>query len=467
MNQSQNRLSSIFLIGIGGSGMSGIAEVLHNLGYKISGSDISRTDAIKRLELMGIKVFLGHKASNLNDAEMVVVSSAIDMENPEIVEANLKGLPVLARAEMLSSLMNMKRGIAIAGTHGKTTTTSLVASILQEARLDPTFINGGIINSFATNAKLGKGEYLVAEADESDQSFLMLQPTIAIITNIEEDHLVNYDNDFENLKNAFISFVKKLPFDGLLIACGDDPEIVNLLPSFSRTKVTYGFNKGNDYVLRAYKSEGFKSSFLLSFGNDEVCVRLNMLGRHNALNAAAAFVLALEEGVAISDINTALENFMGISRRMQVIGNLNFDEYSSTLVDDYGHHPSEIRNTIEAIREGHPDKKITMVFQPHRYTRTDDLFDEFLEVLQSVDQLILLDVYSAGEEVIPGRESSDILLKLKEINNLPVNLMRDKQEIIKEIIKSSCSQEGILLMQGAGDISLLSQEIYEQLSSLD
>jgi len=467
MNQSNNKLTNIFLIGIGGSGMSGIAEVLHNLGYTISGSDISRTDVIDRLELMGIKVYLGHKASNLKKAEMVVFSSAIDIKNPEIIESNARGLPVLARAEMLSGLMNMKRGIGIAGTHGKTTTTSLVASILQEANLDPTFINGGIVNSFATNAKLGKGQYLVAEADESDQSFLMLNPTIAIITNIEEDHLVNYDNNFENLKGAFTSFVKKLPFNGLLIACGDDPEIRKLLPSFSRPKVTYGFKGDNDYILSDYKSEEFKSSFVLSFRGTSVPIKLNMLGRHNALNAAAAYVLALEEGVPELVINSALENFMGINRRMQVLGEVKFKDYSSLVVDDYGHHPTEIRNTLEAIKEGHPGKKITMVFQPHRYSRTNDLFEDFIDVLHLVDHLILLDVYSAGEKVIPGREAIDLLIRLKEKKNFIVNLIKDKKEIVKEINKASSSQDGILLMQGAGDISVLSLSVYKQLKQIN
>ena len=249
MKKYRSRLSKIFFVGIGGSGMSGIAEVLINLNYEVYGSDISDSEIIDRLRSMGAEIHIGHKASNIDKADMIVISSAIDDANPELIEAKLKGIPVLARAEMLSSLMNMKRGIAIAGTHGKTTTTSLVASIFTEAGLDPTFINGGIINSFASNAKLGKGDYLVAEADESDQSFLMLQPSLSIITNIEEDHLINYGNDFENLRQAFLAFVKKLPFDGLLIACGDDPEIKKLLPQFSRPNVTYGFEEGNDYVI--------------------------------------------------------------------------------------------------------------------------------------------------------------------------------------------------------------------------
>ena len=437
--------------------MSGIAEVLNNLGYEVSGSDISNSEVTERLLSMGIKVFIGHKSSNVANAEMIVVSSAIDKENPEIIEANRMSLPVLARAEMLSSLMNMKRGVAIAGTHGKTTTTSLVATILTEAGLDPTFINGGIVNSFATNAKLGKGKYLVAEADESDQSFLMLQPTISIITNIEEDHLVNYDDSFKNLKQAFIDFVKKLPFNGLLIACGDDFEIKNLFSQFSRPKVTYGFGEENDYVLSEYKSTGFQSSFILSWKGDSLLINLNMLGKHNALNASAACVLAIEEGVGKPVIQSSLENFMGINRRMQVLGTYKIEEFFTTLVDDYGHHPSEIRNTIQSIREGHADKKLTMVFQPHRYSRTKDLFHDFIEVLKAVDELILLDVYSAGEEKIFGYESVDIFNKLKETAAINISLCSEQDEIISIIEKSTSQREGILLMQGAGNISSLSR----------
>ena len=467
MNHFKNKLSKIFFIGIGGSGMSGIAEVLHNLGYEVSGSDISSSEVTERFYSMGIEVFIGHKSSNIAHAEMIVVSSAIDKNNPEIIEANKRSLPVLARAEMLSSLMNMKRGVAIAGTHGKTTTTSLVATILTEAKLDPTFINGGIVNSFATNAKLGKGEYLVAEADESDRSFLMLQPTISIITNIEEDHLINYDNSFKNLKQAFIDFVKKLPFNGLLIAFGDDLEINNLFSYFSRPKVTYGFNKDNDYVLSEYKAMGFQCNFILSWKEGSLLINLNMLGRHNALNASAACVLAIEEGVDKSIIQSSLANFMGINRRMQVLGAYEIEGFSTTLVDDYGHHPSEISNTIKSIREAHKNKKLTVVFQPHRYSRTKDLFNEFVEVLMAADELILLDVYSAGEEKILGCESLDILNKLKETSSIDVSLCSEHEEVISIVEKATSQRDGILLMQGAGNISSLSSSVYKYFSAVN
>jgi UDP-N-acetylmuramate--alanine ligase len=457
MKKYRSRLSKIFFVGIGGSGMSGIAEVLINLNYEVSGSDISDSEIIDRLRSMGAEIHIGHKASNIDKADMIVISSAIDDANPELIEAKLKGIPVLARAEMLSSLMNMKRGIAIAGTHGKTTTTSLVASIFTEAGLDPTFINGGIINSFASNAKLGKGDYLVAEADESDQSFLMLQPSLSIITNIEEDHLINYGNDFENLRQAFLAFVKKLPFDGLLIACGDDPEIKKLLPQFSRPNVTYGFEEGNDYVISDYEPSEFRSNFLLTYAGQSIQIDLNMLGRHNALNASAACVLAIEEGIDASIIQGALKTFMGINRRMQILGIIKIKDSNLILIDDYGHHPSEIKNTIESIRESHPKKKLTMVFQPHRYSRTKDLFEEFIEVLQLVDQLILLDVYPAGEDLIKNYESKDLLERLK---GTTLNICLSEESKVNISIEESLEKgEGIILMQGAGSISKISESL--------
>ena len=457
MKKYKSRSSKIFFIGIGGSGMSGIAEVLINLNYEVYGSDISDSEIIDRLRSMGAEIHIGHKASNIDKADMIVISSAIDDANPELIEAKLKGIPVLARAEMLSSLMNMKRGVAIAGTHGKTTTTSLVASIFTEAGLDPTFINGGIINSFASNAKLGKGDYLVAEADESDQSFLMLQPSLSIITNIEEDHLINYGNDFENLRQAFLAFVKKLPFDGLLIACGDDPEIKKLLPQFSRPNVTYGFEEGNDYVISDYEPSEFRSNFLLTYAGQSIQIDLNMLGRHNALNASAACVLAIEEGIDASIIQGALKTFMGINRRMQILGIIKIKDSNLILIDDYGHHPSEIKNTIESIRESHPKKKLTMVFQPHRYSRTKDLFEEFIEVLQLVDQLILLDVYPAGEDLIKNYESKDLLERLK---GTTLNICLSEESKVNISIEESLEKsEGIILMQGAGSISKISESL--------
>jgi len=458
MNPSKFSLNKIHFVGIGGSGMSGIAEVLFNLGYTVTGSDKKESDITNRLTDMGIEIAYDHSASNLKDVEMVVVSTAISEGNPEIKEAKKRSIPVLARAEMLSSLMNTKRGIAIAGTHGKTSTTSIVASIMTEAGLDPTFINGGIINSFNSNAQLGKGKYLIAEADESDQSFLLLQPSMSIITNIEPDHLVNYENSFENLKIAFLDFVKKLPFNGMAIVCGDDPIVRELLPEFSRPYITYGFEVDNDYVLSNYSSSDFQSSFSLRSESESLDLTFNMLGRHNALNAAAAAVLCIQEGVSTKVINNSLKNFMGINRRMQVLGELSINGSSCILIDDYGHHPSEIKSTIDSIRESFPNKELNMVFQPHRYTRTNDLFYEFVDVLTKVDNLILLDIYSAGESPIKGIGSEELMKKITDQGFNNVKLLNSGNEIIRSL-EDHVDNDSVLVMQGAGNISDVSSEI--------
>jgi len=460
MNPSKFSLNNIHFVGIGGSGMSGIAEVLFNLGYKITGSDKTESDITNRLSSMGIDITYKHTSSNLKNAEMLVVSSAISKNNPEIQEAKRNSIPILARAEMLSSLMNTKRGIAIAGTHGKTSTTSMIASIMSEADLDPTFINGGIINSFNSNAQLGKGEYLIAEADESDQSFLLLQPSMSIITNIESDHLVNYQNSFENLKLAFLDFIKKLPFNGMAIVCGDDPVIKELIPEFSRPYITYGFNQYNDYVLSNYHSKDFKSSFNLKSESENLDLSLNMLGRHNALNAAAASVLCIQEGISTEVINSSLKNFMGINRRMQVLGELSINQSNCILVDDYGHHPTEIKLTIDSIRESFPEREINMIFQPHRYTRTKDLFTEFANVLTQVDNLFLLDIYSAGENPIEGVSSEELMNKILDLGFNKVRIFKTGNEIIKSV-KNIISNDSVLITQGAGNISEITSEIKE------
>ena len=460
MKPSKKTPNKIFFLGIGGMGMSGLAEVLLNLGYTVSGSDIKQTFITKRLSSLGIRVIIGHNATNISDADMVIRSAAIEDTNPEIIEAQKQALPVLERAELLSSLMNMKRGIAIAGTHGKTTTTSLLASIMTEAMLDPTFINGGIIRSFASSAKLGTGNYLLAEADESDKSFLTLQPSLEIITNIDSDHLVNYENNLLNLENAFVQFVKKLPFNGLLVACGDDPIIKKLTPSFSRKTILYGFEDENDYRIENYKNLGFTSEFTLSDseGNSS-SFKLNLPGKHNVLNATAASVLAIEEGIPIINIQSALEKFSGINRRMQFLGELN----KTIVVDDYGHHPTEIENTIMTLRESFPKSKITMVFEPHRFTRTKDLFDEFVEVLQLVDKLILLEIYPAGEKIIKGISSFNLLKSIKD-RGLGIAELATSNDKALELIKSSISKtKDVLLIQGAGNISEISEMLTKEI----
>ena len=456
MNPSKKTPNKIFFIGIGGSGMSGLAEVLFNLGYEVSGSDIKDSDVTERLRVLGINLSIGHKVTNLDDVDMVIKSTAIEDTNVELTHARKLGLPILERAELLSSLMNMKRGVAIAGTHGKTTTTSILASIMTEAMLDPTFINGGIINSFSSNAKLGTGDYMLAEADESDKSFLMLQPSLEIITNIDADHLVNYKNNMNNLEEAFIKFVKKLPFNGLLVACGDDPIIKKLVGSFSRKTILYGFEDHNDYIISNYKTESFTSEFTLSYDKDSVSrLKLNLPGKHNVLNATAASVLAIEEGVSLINIKSALEKFSGIRRRMEFLGNLG----DTVVIDDYGHHPTEIRNTILTLRESFPGSEITMVFQPHRFSRTKDLYEEFVEVLQLVEGLILLEIYSAGEKPIDGISSSALLESLKDKGLKNLLLANSSKQALELISSSFSKKKEVLLIQGAGSISDISKKL--------
>ncbi|MCS5549560.1 MAG: UDP-N-acetylmuramate--L-alanine ligase [SAR86 cluster bacterium] len=456
MNPSKKTPNKIFFIGIGGSGMSGLAEVLFNLGYEVSGSDIKESEVTERLEVLGINLSIGHKVTNLDDVDMVIKSTAIEGTNVELTHARKLGLPILERAELLSSLMNMKRGVAIAGTHGKTTTTSILASIMTEAMLDPTFINGGIINSFSSNAKLGTGDYMLAEADESDKSFLMLQPSLEIITNIDADHLVNYKNNMNNLEEAFIKFVKKLPFNGLLVACGDDPIIKKLVGSFSRKTILYGFEDHNDYIISNYKTESLTSEFTLSYDKGSVSrLKLNLPGKHNVLNATAASVLAIEEGVSLINVKSALEKFSGIRRRMEFLGNLG----DTVVIDDYGHHPTEIRNTILTLRESFPGSEITMVFQPHRFSRTKDLYEEFVEVLQLVEGLILLEIYSAGEKPIDGISSSALLESLKDKGLKNLLLANSTKQALELINSSFFKKKEVLLIQGAGSISDISKKL--------
>ena len=463
MNPTKYKLNNIHFIGIGGSGMSGIAEVLHNLSYNVSGSDTSTSSNTDRLKNLGIRIDFDHKSSNLKDVDMVVKSTAIDEDNPEVKEAKKRLIPVLARAEMLSSLMNNKRGIAIAGTHGKTTTTSLVASIMSNADLDPTFINGGIINSFNSNAQLGKGEYLIAEADESDKSFLLLQPSVSVITNIEPDHLINYDHSFNNLKEAFLEFIKKLPFNGMSIVCGDDPVIKELKKNFQRPHISYGFNTSNDYVLSDFKSNKTQSLFKLTSDSKSIDFTFNMLGKHNVLNAAAAAILCIYEGISIEIIQDSLLKFEGIDRRMQIFGERRVNNNHCIYIDDYGHHPTEIEKTIEAIRESFSGYKINMVFQPHRFTRTHDLYDKFIDVLGAVDQLLLLEIYSAGEKAIEGVDSSNIKKSLLNSGFNNVELFSNNDSIIKEL-DQNIDSDTVFVFQGAGNISSISSAIKKEVS---
>ena len=403
----KRRFRQVHFVGIGGTGMCGIAEVMLNLGHKISGSDQHASPVTERLEQLGARIHIGHHADHLGDAKVVVISSAIGRNNPEVKAAKLRRLPIVPRAEMLGELMRFRDGIAVAGTHGKTTTTSLVAAILAEGKMDPTFVIGGLLNSLGTNAKLGTGQFIVAEADESDGSFLLLQPTMAVVTNIDNDHLSTYRNDFARLKRAFDEFLHHLPFYGLAVMCVDDPCTAELAASISRTVVTYGLSEQAD--IRGLNVEQTAATMAFDVqlpGRDKLMpVKLNLPGVHNVRNALAALAIAWELGIDDEAMQTALSGFAGIGRRFNVHGEIAVGSAKALFVDDYGHHPTELAATLEAARSGWPARRLVAVFQPHRYTRTRDLLDDFAQVLSQVDLLILADVYAAGESPIAGADS--------------------------------------------------------------
>ncbi len=450
------RIGRIHFVGIGGSGMCGIAEVLLNQGYEISGSDITINASANRLVKAGAQVFKGHKKSHIDGADVVVKSSAVTLENIEIATAIANGIPVVRRAEMLAELMRYRHGIAVAGTHGKTTTTSLITAIFAEAGCDPTFIVGGRVNSIGTNAKLGGSRYLVAEADESDASFLHLQPMVSVVTNIEPDHMETYGFDFEVMKKTYIEFLHNLPFYGLAVLCIDDDVIRNMLVSVARPTLTYGFSEDAAYRIRDVKSDQRQCFFSID-RPDGLCsldISLSIPGRHNALNAAAAIAVASDEGLSDQAIITALREFGGVGRRFEQIGHYPVKGGTATLYDDYGHHPTEVQATIQAVRDGWPDQRLVMIFQPHRYTRTRDLYEEFVNVLSTVDVLLVLDVYSAGEEVIAGATSKTLCGSIRQrghIDPIYVANLEDIPALLVELV-----QDGDLVMtQGAGSVSKL------------
>ncbi|MEK7738622.1 MAG: UDP-N-acetylmuramate--L-alanine ligase, partial [Pseudomonadota bacterium] len=385
------RIKHIHFVGIGGAGMCGIAEVLKNQGYKVSGSDIKASKTTVQLEENGIKVFIGHTADNIKGANVLVVSTAIDPENLEVKAAIENRIPVVRRAEMLGELMRYRHGIAVAGTHGKTTTTSLVTCMLAEENMDPTYVIGGLLNRTGVNAAVGASRFIVAEADESDASFLHLEPMAAIVTNIDADHMDTYGGSFDVLKDTFIKFLQKMPFYGLAVVCGDDANIREIMPRIGRPVLTYGFNEDNDIRAIDVEQVGMQSSFtVLRKGREPLRLTINLPGLHNILNALAAIGIATDEGVSDAAIARALESFSGVGRRFQVQGEFELDEGTVKLVDDYGHHPKEVEATIKAVRASHPDRRLVMMFQPHRYSRTRDCFDDFVDVLSQVDQLLLL-----------------------------------------------------------------------------
>ncbi|PSU83466.1 UDP-N-acetylmuramate--L-alanine ligase [Photobacterium phosphoreum] len=461
MVPEMRRVERIHFVGIGGAGMSGIAEVLVNEGYRISGSDIAPNAVTDRLTEKGAEIFFGHAAENVNGASVVVASTAINKQNPELLAATELRIPVVRRAEMLAELMRYRHGIAIAGTHGKTTTTALATQIYSEAGLDPTFVNGGLVKSAGTNARLGCSRYLIAEADESDASFLHLQPMVCVVTNIEADHMDTYGGDFEVLKQTFIDFIHNLPFYGLAVMCIDDPVVRELLPRVGRPMLTYGFAEDADVRLVNYIQTGQQGHFTV-LRNDKPAlnITLNIPGKHNALNATAAIAVATEEGVSDDAIMRALVEFEGTGRRFDHLGEFDTGNGNVMLVDDYGHHPSEVDVTIQAARAGWPDKRLVMIFQPHRYSRTRDLYDDFANVLEQVDVLVMLDVYSAGETPIAGADSRSLCRTIRsraKIDPIFVPQAENLPAILANIIKN----DDLVLTQGAGDVGKIARQLAE------
>jgi len=454
------RINIIHFVGIGGAGMCGVAEVLLNQGYKISGSDLKESSNTARLESMGAQIFIGHKASNVANADVVVYSSAIDDRNPEIKAAIKASKPLIARAEMLAELMRYRHSIAIAGTHGKTTTTSIVASVLAEAGFDPTFVIGGLLNSAGTNARLGESRYLVAEADESDASFMHLQPMVAVITNIEADHMSTYGGDFENLKKYFVEFLHNLPFYGLAVLCIDDPVVREILPLISRPKLTYGFSEDADFRVENLSQDKRKTQFdvVRKEANDTLQITLNMPGRHNALNATAAIAIATDEGIEAADIQNGIANFSGVGRRFDVQGEFSIEGGSVMLIDDYGHHPTEVAATLRALRDGWPDNRLVMVYQPHRYSRTKDLYEDFVEVLGEADVLLLLEVYSAGEKKIASADSRSLCRSIRLRGKVDPVYVKEESEV-HGILSALIRPGDIILTQGAGSVGSLAKQL--------
>ncbi|SFR56863.1 UDP-N-acetylmuramate--L-alanine ligase [Marinobacter gudaonensis] len=448
------RIRHIHFVGIGGAGMSGIAEVLKNQGYDVSGSDLKEGAVTDRLKAMGVDVQIGHREENSASADVVVVSSAVGADNPEVASARSRRVPIVPRAEMLAEIMRYRHGIAVAGTHGKTTTTSLIASILGEAGLDPTFVIGGKLNSAGTNAQLGGSRYLVAEADESDASFLHLTPVISVVTNIEADHMDTYGGDVEKLKQTFVDFLHNLPFYGVAVMCVDDGYVQEIIPRISRAIITYGIdNPDADYRAENISSDGLRTHFVVKRpgGRSDLAVELKMPGRHNVLNALAAIAVATDEGVEDDAICRGLAGFAGVGRRFQVYGDYKTPRGTVTLVDDYGHHPTEVEAVIRAAHDAWPDRRLVMLYQPHRYTRTRDLYEDFVRVLSEVDGLLLMDVYSAGEPVIPGADGRALCRSIRQRGQVEPVFVEDNREI--ESLLANVLQDGdLLITQGAGDI---------------
>ncbi len=462
--ERMRRINTIHFVGIGGRGMGGIAEVLLNLGYRVQGSDLKTSAVTQRLEELGAHITQGHAAENVTGADVVVVSTAVSQENPEVARALQLRLPVVPRAEMLGELMRFRSAIAVAGTHGKTTTTSLIASVLAEGGEDPTFVIGGRLKSAGTNARLGAGRYLVAEADESDASFLHLQPLISVVTNIDNDHLGTHDGDFNRLRQSFVDFLHNLPFYGLAVLCVDDAEVRGILPKVGRPITTYGFEANADIRAVNVQRQGLQTSYdVIRPGQTKpLAITVNLPGRHNVLNSLAAVAVASELGIDDAAIQRALVKFQGVDRRLQFVGTVPAGQGEAVVIDDYGHHPTEIRATLDAVRQAYPGRRVVLAFQPHRYTRTRDLLDDFAGVLSSADVLLVSEVYAAGESPIPGADGRAICRAVRSRGHIePVFLPRIEElgDVLAELLRA----DDVVLAMGAGTVSGVAHDLPQRL----
>jgi UDP-N-acetylmuramate--alanine ligase len=461
--QPMRRIQRVHFVGIGGAGMSGIAEVLVNQGFTVSGSDLAENRSTRHLRELGATIHQGHAAAHVQGADVLVVSSAVAAANPEVQAARKMRIPVVPRAEMLAELMRFRRGIAVAGTHGKTTTTSLTASLLAEAGEDPTFVIGGLLNAWGSNARLGEGQYLVAEADESDGSFLLLQPVVALVTNIDRDHLDAYEQSFDNLRKAFLEFLHHLPFYGAAVLCIDDPVVAEMVPLVTRAVVTYGLSEQADVRATDVRQDGRMMHFQAHLpGRPEpLAVSLNLPGVHNVRNALGAMAVAWELGLDLPAITPSLAAFQGVGRRFAEVGEFAVAKGEVRVVEDYGHHPSELSATIAAARAGWPGRRLVVVFQPHRYTRTRDLFDEFSQVLASGDAVVLTDVYAAGEEPIDGIDSGALCQSIRARGRVNPVLVSNVHDIPREL-PAMLEDDDLVLLLGAGNIGQVAQGIRER-----
>jgi len=460
------RINTIHFVGIGGSGMSGIAEVLLNLGYRVQGSDLKTSPVTERLARLGAVVSLGHDARHVAGADVLVVSGAVRTDNPEVNAALARRVPVVSRAEMLGELMRFRHAIAVAGSHGKTTTTSLIASILAEGGEDPTFVIGGRLKSAGAHARLGSGRYLVAEADESDASFLHLQPLISVVTNIDNDHLATHGGDFERLKQSFLDFLHNLPFYGLAVLCLECEHVRSIVPRVGRSVLTYGLREDADVRAREVRRMGLQSRFsVVRASGEPLEVTVNLPGTHNVLNALAAIAVATELGIDDAAVCRALAGFQGIDRRLQRVADIETAAGTITVVDDYGHHPTEVAATLEALRQGYPGRRIVLAFQPHRYSRTHDLIDDFAKALSAVDVLLITEVYAAGEAAIPGADGRAICRAVRSRGQVEP-LFVERVEELAESLKDVISDGDVVVTMGAGNISAVAHGLAERLARL-